>query len=48
MLVGQGAGKGIFITTSNFSKEAALYVEKNSDINTILIDGIQVTEYMID
>lgn len=47
-LVGQGAKKGIFITTSSFTKEAMSYVEKNNDIKVILIDGMQLTEYMID
>lgn len=46
-LQGQRARKGIFITTSNFSKEAIEYVTK---INTkiILIDGDQLAQYMID
>lgn len=47
-LVGQGAKKGIFITTSSFTKEAMSYVEKNNDIKVVLIDGMQLTEYMID
>jgi len=40
-LVGQGAKKGIFITTSSFTKEAMSYVEKNNDIKVVLIDGMQ-------
>ncbi len=46
-LQGQKAKKGIFITTSNFSKEASDYV-KNIDTKIILIDGQQLAELMID
>ena len=46
-LQGQRARKGIFITTSDFSREARDYA---SHINTkiILIDGDQLTQFMID
>ncbi len=46
-LQGQRAKKGIFITTSNFSREA---VEFASSIESkiVLIDGEQLTQYMID
>ncbi|MGK9368502.1 restriction endonuclease [Melioribacter sp. Ez-97] len=46
-LQGQRARKGIFITTSNFSKEALEYVSK-IDTKIILIDGEQLAQYMID
>ena len=46
-LQGQRARKGIFITTSNFSKEASEYV-KNIDSKIILIDGDQLAQFMID
>lgn len=46
-LSGQHANKGIFITTSKFSKEAEEYV-KNLEQKVALIDGIKLTEYMID
>lgn len=46
-LQGQRARKGIFITTSNFSKEASEYV-KNIDSKIILIDGGQLAQFMID
>src|SRR5215207_5117556 len=46
-LQGQRAKKGIFITTGNFSKEAKDYTYK-IDSKIVLIDGIQLTEYMID
>lgn len=46
-LHGKHARKGIFITTSNFSKEALEYVT-NIDSKIILIDGEQLARYMID
>jgi restriction system protein len=46
-LQGQRAKKGIFISTSNFSKEATEYV-KNIDSKIILIDGDQLAQFMID
>ncbi|WP_029689281.1 restriction endonuclease [Thermoanaerobacter sp. A7A] len=47
-LDGQGANKGIFITTSNFTNEAKEYVEKLPNKKIILIDGHKLAEYMID
>ncbi|MBN1638053.1 MAG: restriction endonuclease [Ignavibacteriales bacterium] len=46
-LAGQGAKKGIFITTSYFSKDATEYNPKN-EIKIVLIDGEQLAEYMLD
>lgn len=46
-LQGQRARKGIFITTSGFSRDAREYVN-NIDSKIILIDGHQLAEYMID
>lgn len=46
-LAGQGAKKGIFITTSSFTKEAKEYAPKN-DTKIVLIDGEELAEYMID
>ena len=46
-LQGQRARKGIFITTSNFSKEALDYVN-NIESKIILIDGQRLAELMID
>lgn len=45
-LQGQRARKGIFITTSNFTKDALNYVE-NIDTKIILIDGQRLAELMI-
>ncbi|MEO0985956.1 MAG: restriction endonuclease [Cyanobacteria bacterium J06639_14] len=46
-LQGQRARKGIFITTSSFTREATEYV-KNIETKIILIDGSLLAEYMID
>ncbi len=46
-LAGQGAKKGIFITTSNFTREASEYVPKN-ETKIVLIDGEQLAQLMID
>jgi restriction system protein len=46
-LQGKRAKKGIFITTSNFSKEALEYAS-NLDISVVLIDGITLTNLMIE
>jgi restriction system protein len=46
-LAGQGAKKGVFITTSRFTHEAKEYHPKN-DTKIVLIDGEQLTDLMID
>ncbi|GBU23262.1 restriction endonuclease [Fibrobacteres bacterium R8-0-B4] len=46
-LAGQGAKKGIFITTSTFTKEALEYTPKN-ETKISLIDGIQLSELLIE
>lgn len=46
-LAGQGAKKGIFITTSNFTKEALNYAPRN-ETKIVLIDGEELTQLMID
>ena len=46
-LAGQGAKKGIFITTSSFTKEAIEYTPKN-ETKIVLIDGEQLAQLMID
>lgn len=46
-LSGKGATKGIFITTSKFTKEASEY-KPASNIKIVLIDGTQLANYMID
>jgi restriction system protein len=46
-LAGQGAKKGIFITTSSFTRDALDYVPRN-ETKIVLIDGQQLAQYMID
>lgn len=46
-LAGQGAKKGVFITTSNFTKEALDYNPKN-ETKIVLIDGERLAQLMID
>lgn len=46
-LAGQGAKKGIFITTSAFTREAIEYAPKN-ETKIVLIDGKQLCQLMID
>jgi restriction system protein len=46
-LAGQGAKKGVFITTSRYTKEARDYQPRN-DTKIVLIDGEQLADLMID
>lgn len=46
-LAGKKARKGVFITTSDFTKEAREFVQ-NIDAKIVLIDGRQLAELMID
>ncbi len=46
-LAGQGAKKGIFITTSSFTPEALEYTPKN-ETKIVLINGEDLTQLMID
>lgn len=46
-LTGQRARKGVFITTSTFTKDA-LDFAANNEFKVILIDGQTLSEYMID
>ncbi len=46
-LLGQKAKKGIFITTSSFTKEAINYAESIEN-KIVLIDGEQLANFMID
>ena len=47
-LAGQGATKGIFITTSSFTKEAIDFTKKQLHSKIVLINGKQLTKLMID
>jgi restriction system protein len=46
-LAGQGAKKGIFITTSSYTKDAIEYIPRN-ETKIVLIDGEQLANLMID
>lgn len=46
-LAGQGAKKGIFITTSDFTKDAIEYIPKN-ETKIVRINGEQLAQLMID
>ena len=46
-LQGQGASGGVFITTSEFSKEAEDYVAKNMTPRIILIDGFELGKLLV-
>ena len=46
-LAGQKARKGVLITTSQFSPEAQVYVER-LEMKIVLVDGEQLTQLMID
>ena len=45
---GQGAGKGVFITTSNFTRDAIDCAAEFKDKKIVLIDGQRLTRLMID
>lgn len=46
-LAGQGAKKGVFITTSSFTREATEYIPRN-ETKIVLISGEQLAQLMID
>jgi len=46
-LHGRGCRKGIFITTSNFTRDAIEYVENIRDIKIVLIDQDKLLDYML-
>lgn len=47
-LAGQGATKGIFITTAQFSKEAINFTSKQLQSKIVLVNGKQLAKLMID
>lgn len=47
-LVGRGAGKGVFITTSSFSEPARQFAAKSLQQRIVLIDGERLAELMIE
>lgn len=47
-LAGQGASKGIFITTANFSKEAVEFAAKQLHSKIVLVNGKMLARLMIE
>jgi len=47
-LAGQGATKGIFITTAHFFKEAIDFANKQLHQKIVLVDGEQLSKLMIE
>lgn len=47
-LAGQGASKGLFITTAHFSKEAKDFAGKNLQSKIVLVDGEELCNLMIE
>ena len=46
-LMGKGAHKGLFITTSHFSRQAQNFVDKHMTARIVLVDGKKLTDLMI-
>jgi restriction system protein len=47
-LIGAGGKKGVFITTSRFTREALTYAEGVTETKVILIDGAHLTQLMME
>lgn len=47
-LSGQRATKGVFITTSDFTKEALEFVKNNNHCKVVLINGFTLAKLMIE
>lgn len=47
-LAGQGASKGLFITTAQFTKEACEYAKKQHTTKIVLVDGETLAKLMIE
>lgn len=47
-LAGQGATKGLFITTARFTREAIAYADKQHTTKVVLIDGETLAKLMIE
>lgn len=47
-LAGQGATRGLFVTTAKFSEEAHAYARKQHTTKIVLVDGQRLAELMID
>lgn len=47
-LAGQGASKGLFITTAKFSNEAIQFAQRHLQQKIVLVDGVELTKLMIE
>jgi restriction system protein len=47
-LTGQGVGKGVFITTSDFSTEAREFARRGLSTKVVLVDGERLLDLMIE
>ncbi|HIS83997.1 MAG TPA: restriction endonuclease [Candidatus Faecivicinus avistercoris] len=47
-LAGQGADKGLFITTARFTREALAFPAKQHAARIVLVGGRQLTQLMIE
>lgn len=47
-LAGQGATKGLFITTAKFAKSAYEYAQKQLHSKIVLVDGMRLMQLMIE
>lgn len=47
-LAGQGGGRGLFITTAQFTKEAIEFTKKQLSTKVVLVDGRQLAQLMIE
>ena len=47
-LLGKGASKGLFITTSSFSDKAKAYAAEQTTIRIVLVDGMELAALMMD
>lgn len=47
-LAGQGANKGLFVTTAQFTKEAKEYADKQHTTKIVLVDGTALAKLMIE
>lgn len=47
-LAGQGATRGLFITTARFSEDARDYARKQHTVRVVLVDGQRLAELMIE
>ena len=47
-MTGGGCKKGVFVTSSTFTNDAKKFAENLSEVRLVLIDGVDLAEYMIE